>query len=104
MKAAETNSLEEWTKVTHNALRGWHDDTEGIKFINNMQLITRIINVALIVSDNSNSEIWPNIDRNVGNHSLMINDENKCEKIDDKKVIKNLQILKYLYYICNLAE
>lgn len=36
MKAvAETNSLEEWTKVTDNALRGWHDDTEGIKFINN---------------------------------------------------------------------
>lgn len=32
----------------------------------------------------------------------MINDENKREKIGDKEVIKNLHLLRYLYYFCNI--
>jgi len=73
MKAiAETNSLEGWTKMTDNALCEYHDDTEGIKFIS--QLITRIINVASIISDDNDSETRPNVDRNIDNHSLTIND------------------------------
>jgi len=81
---AETTSLEGWTKMTDNALCEYHDDTEGIKFIS--QLITQIINVALIISDDNDSETRPNVDGNINNHSLMINDD---DKIDDKKVIKN---------------
>jgi len=85
MKAiAETNSLEGWTKMTDNTLCEYHDDTEGIKFIS--QLITQIINVALIISDDNDSETRPNVDRNIDNHSLTVNDD---DKIDDKKVIKN---------------
>ncbi|XP_071554139.1 uncharacterized protein [Temnothorax nylanderi] len=101
MKAiAETNSLEGWTKVTDNALREWHDDMEGIKLIS--QLMTQI-NLTLIVSDDNDSETRPNIDRNIENHPLMANDNHKCDKID-KKVIENLQVLRYLCYICNMDE
>jgi len=85
MKAiAETNSLEGWTKMTDNTLCEYHDDTEGIKFI--LQLITQIINVALIISDDNDSKTPPNVDRNIDDHSLTVNDD---DKIDDKKVIKN---------------
>lgn len=56
------------------------------------------------MSDDNDSEIQPNIDRNINNHSLMINNDDKCDQIDDdkcdqidKKVIKtNIEILALL--------
>ncbi|XP_071627706.1 uncharacterized protein [Temnothorax longispinosus] len=78
---AETNSLEGWTKVTDNALREWHDDME----------------------DDNDSETRPNIDRNIENHPLMANDNHKCDKID-KKVIENLQVLRYLLMLYFVAK
>lgn len=74
MKAiAETNSLEGWTKVTDNALREWHDDIDN------------------------DSGTRPNIDRNIDNHSSRTNDDDKCDKIDEKEVIKNFQVLALIY-------
>ncbi|XP_011874961.1 PREDICTED: uncharacterized protein LOC105565951 isoform X2 [Vollenhovia emeryi] len=64
---AETNSLEGWTKMTDNALRDWHDDTE----------------------DDNDSETRPNIDGKVDAH-FMIND-GKCDEID-KKVMRDSQV------------
>ncbi|XP_011701129.1 PREDICTED: uncharacterized protein LOC105457897 isoform X2 [Wasmannia auropunctata] len=63
--AGETNSLEGWTKMTDNVLCEYHDDPE----------------------DDNALEIRSNVDRNViDNHSLTVNNDDKCDEIDDKKV------------------
>ncbi|KAM0732948.1 hypothetical protein ACS0PU_001109 [Formica fusca] len=66
----EKNSLEGWTKITDNALREWHDDTEN--------------------TDDNDSETQPNM--NIDNCLLMIN---KCDETDVYKSNKtnNIEII-----------
>ncbi|KYQ54861.1 hypothetical protein ALC60_06202 [Trachymyrmex zeteki] len=70
MKAVgEANSLEGWANITDNALCKYHNDTE----------------------DDNDSETGPSIDRNIDNHSLTVNDDDKSDK-SDEKVIKSQHI------------
>lgn len=48
-------------------------------------------NFASIVSDDNDSEIQPNeFDGNIDNHSSTVDIDDKCDQIDDKKVIKKI--------------
>ncbi|KYN30970.1 hypothetical protein ALC56_14782 [Trachymyrmex septentrionalis] len=72
MKAVgEANSLEGWANMTNSALCKYHNDME----------------------DDNDSETGPSIDRNIDNHSLAVNNDDKSDK-SDEKVIKNISVAK----------
>ncbi|KYN26763.1 hypothetical protein ALC57_03804 [Trachymyrmex cornetzi] len=63
MKAVgEANSLEGWVNMTDKALCKYHDDME----------------------DDNDSETGPSVDKNIDNHSLTVNNDDKSDKNDEK--------------------
>ncbi|XP_011057900.1 PREDICTED: uncharacterized protein LOC105148094 [Acromyrmex echinatior] len=63
MKAVgEVNSLEGWANMTNNILCKYHDDMEN----------------------DNDSETEPSVDRNIDNHSLTANNDDKSDKSDEK--------------------